>query len=132
VSMLKEKDAQKDAQILIVDDQEGIRNLLLETCLMLGYEAIATGSGEEALTLVENHDFQGVLLDVRMPGFDGRKTLEQILREGKKPRIIIISGYCDCEKKLEELSANPLVDAVLKKPFQLQELQALLEKKIKQ
>ena len=64
----------------MLDDQEGVRELLLETCLVLGYEYDAIDSGQEALGLVQKNNYQLVLVDMKMPGLDGLTTTEQILR----------------------------------------------------
>lgn len=120
----------EEAQILIVDDQEGIRKLLLEACSLLGYEAMAAASGQEALALMQEHHFQVALVDMRMPGLDGLGTTEQLLEIGKGLKIIVMTGYCDCESEIKEISRDLRIAAVLKKPFALEELQAFLEKNI--
>ncbi|MDD2212317.1 MAG: response regulator [Clostridia bacterium] len=120
----------KNTPILIVDDQEGIRKLLLETCGMLGYGAVAVASGQEALVLVPQHNFQVALVDMKMPGLDGLQTTEQLLATGGNLKIIMITGDDDYEGIIQENNTNCEVAAVMKKPFALEKLQALLEKNI--
>jgi two-component system response regulator (stage 0 sporulation protein F) len=120
----------KNAQVLIVDDQEGIRKLLLETCLILGYEAEATDSGQEALELVKKNKYQLALVDMKMPGLDGLKTTKQILEMIEQLRIVMITGFDDSEDDLKEVRNNPQIVAVLKKPFAIEKLGKILEENI--
>lgn len=118
------------AQILIVDDQEGIRSFLLETCQILGYSAEATACGREALELIANRNYQLAFVDLKMPGLDGQKTIQEIVEKRKNIKVIVITGYSDSDKKYAELLSSPQVLAILKKPFTLEELQTILEKNI--
>ncbi|MGI6587934.1 MAG: response regulator [Peptococcia bacterium] len=118
----------KRTQVLIVDDQEGVRELLLETCFLLGYEAMAVNSGLEALDLVQKHDFQIVLVDMKMPGLNGLRTTERLLATEKNLNIIVMSGFCECESEIEEIYSHLNVAAVMKKPFNLEELKSILDK----
>ncbi|MDD2432244.1 MAG: response regulator [Clostridia bacterium] len=118
------------ARVLIVDDQEGVRQLLQETCLLLGYEAMTAKSGLEALDLVQKHNFQIALVDMKMPGLNGLSTTERLLATGKHLNIIVMSGFCDGESEISELSSHLDVAAVMKKPFDLEELKVVLEKNI--
>jgi len=120
----------KDSQVLIVDDQEGIRKLLLETCLILGYEAEATDSGREALDLVKKNYYQVALIDMKMPGLDGLMTTKQILEIAKQLKVVMITGFLDVDNDLKEISTLPQVVAVMKKPFALEELQKILAENI--
>lgn len=121
------------AQILIVDDQEGIRNLLRETCLVLGYAAEVTDSGQEALRLIENGAYQIAIVDLMMPGLNGVDTIKQLMEKTENLKIIVVTGLNEFEEQdagITELLANPRVLALLKKPFSLKELQKILEKNI--
>lgn len=118
----------KRTQVLIVDDQEGVRELLLETCCLLGYEAMAVDSGLEALDLVQKHSFQIVLVDMKMPGLNGLGTTERLLATGQNFNIIVMTGFCDCENEIGEIYSHLNVAAVMKKPFDLEDLKVVLEK----
>ena len=64
--------------ILIVDDEQGIREALSSILADEGYEPVAVSSGEECLTLLEERSIDLVLLDVWLDGIDGLDTLERI------------------------------------------------------
>lgn len=115
-------------RVLIVDDQEGIRQLLEETCLLLGYEVMTARAGLEALALVEKHDFQAVLLDWKMPGLNGFHTTERLLARNEQLKIIMMSGFWVTEEEIGGILSHLDIAAVLKKPFDLLELQLVLEK----
>lgn len=80
----------KKDKVLIVDDDEGMRQTLT-VILKDEYTVLTAGSGEEALTKM-NHDIQVVLLDIRLPGIDGVKTLEQLVADYPDIQCIMISA----------------------------------------
>ena len=65
-------------KVLVVDDEENIRNLLSAFLAKEGYEVIVAANGEEALELVATANPQVVLLDVTMPGVDGIEVCERL------------------------------------------------------
>ena len=81
------------AQILIVDDESGIRESLQGILEDEGYSSNATASGEECLELLRKSSFDVLLLDVWLPGIDGLETLEKIRALEDPPEVIMISGH---------------------------------------
>jgi two-component system nitrogen regulation response regulator NtrX len=79
--------------ILIVDDESGIRDSLKGVLEDEGYQAGEAGSGEACLSLLEKHDFDVVLLDVWLPGMDGLDTLQRVRALDNPPEVIMISGH---------------------------------------
>lgn len=82
--------------LLLVDDHELMRSglaMLLEECL--GHRVIETGSGEEAISLMQSKSVDLVLLDVRMPEQDGLWTLEQMRARRPDLPILMLSAYAD-------------------------------------
>ncbi|MGH9325096.1 MAG: sigma-54-dependent transcriptional regulator [Terriglobia bacterium] len=79
--------------ILIVDDEAGIRQSLVNILQDEGYTAEATESGEGCLAALESKKFDLVLLDVWLPGMDGIQTLEKIQALESVPAVIMISGH---------------------------------------
>ena len=72
------------ARILIVDDDEAIRELLKEFFQGLGYEMTTAANGSEALTMISQHDFDCIISDHVMPDMNGLELLEQLMRTGKE------------------------------------------------
>jgi len=79
--------------ILIIDDESGIRDSLTGVLEDEGYKTAAAESGEACLELLRNRSFDVVLLDVWLPGIDGLDTLQQIREIDNAPEVIMISGH---------------------------------------
>ncbi len=86
-----------ESTVLIVDDEEGIRESLSGIFEDEGYEVLTSSSGEEALKVLKEQNPDLILLDVWLPGIDGIKTLKEI--KGLKPDlpVIMISGHGNIE-----------------------------------
>ncbi len=79
--------------ILIVDDEEGIRQSLQGVLEDEGYKAAATASGESCLEILRKRPCDVVLLDIWLTGMDGLETLEKIRTLDDPPEVIMISGH---------------------------------------
>jgi len=79
--------------ILIVDDESGIRDSLKGVLEDDGYQTGEAGSGESCLDLLDKRAFDVVLLDVWLPGMDGLDTLQKIRELDNPPEVIMISGH---------------------------------------
>jgi two-component system nitrogen regulation response regulator NtrX len=79
--------------ILIVDDESGIRDSLKGVLEDDGYQTGEAESGESCLDLLDKHAFDVVLLDVWLPGMDGLDTLQKIRELDNPPEVIMISGH---------------------------------------
>src|SRR5271170_7433716 len=79
--------------VLIVDDEAGIRESLAGILNDEGYSASVAGSGEACLDLLRKTAFDVVLLDIWLPGVDGLETLERIRELENPPEVIMISGH---------------------------------------
>ncbi len=79
--------------ILIVDDERGIRESLSGVLADEGYSASAAESGELGLALIRKSAFDVVLLDIWLPGIDGLDTLEKIRALDNPPEVVMISGH---------------------------------------
>ena len=79
--------------ILIVDDESGIRQSLQGVLEDEGYKASVAESGEACLEFLRKRAFHVVLLDVWLPGMDGLETLEKIREIENAPEVIMISSH---------------------------------------
>ncbi len=113
------------AKILIIDDQEGIRQLLAETCLMLGYEVKTAANGQEAYDLVCQEDFQVAFVDMKMSGINGYETMKLIREKRKGLKGVFMTGYDEPDPELK----SEMI--VLIKPFNLEKVKEVLEKLLK-
>jgi len=105
-------------RILVVDDEEGIRNLVRKVLERNGFQVIEADSGEAALALLGTNPTPIDLLvsDMMMPGMGGRALATQVTRNRPGTRILFISGYTeDAEVQSGRLAPGT---AFLAKPFQ--------------
>ena len=112
------------ATILIVDDEERIREVVKEYCLMEKYEVIEASAGLEALEMVKNNDIDLIVLDVMMPKLDGLSAFSKI-KEIKKIPTIILSARSEEYDKLVGFELG--VDDYVTKPFSPKELMARIK-----
>ncbi|MCF6237986.1 MAG: ATP-binding protein, partial [Candidatus Marinimicrobia bacterium] len=83
--------------ILVVDDDDSIRSLIIDTLQPLGYNIIPASTGAEALELSRmiEQDIDLLLSDVIMPGINGKQLADIIVQEQPQIRVILMSGYTD-------------------------------------
>ena len=74
--------------ILVVDDDESIRNALRKFLVQQGYEVLTAATGEEALTSLDRHKVASMLLDVNLPGASGIELVPRILE--REPHIALL------------------------------------------
>jgi len=89
------------ANILIVDDEEVVRLSQLRTLADAHCNAAVAWNGAEALQVMEQHPFDVVLLDLRMPGPDGMSVLKTIKERWPESEVVIITGYPSIETAKE-------------------------------
>jgi len=86
-----------EATVLIVDDEENIRQSLSGIFEDEGYDVITAGSGEEAIKILKNQNPDLVMLDVCLPGMDGIQSLTEIKKVRPDLPVIMISGHGNIE-----------------------------------
>jgi two-component system nitrogen regulation response regulator NtrX len=117
-------------KILIVDDEEGIRESLASILRDERYAVEAVSSAEEALDRITKSDFQVILLDVWLPGIDGMEALSRIQAIRRAPAVIMISGHGSIETAVRatKLGAFDFVE----KPLSLEKVIVLVRNAIQQ
>ncbi len=92
--------------ILVVDDEEGIRKVLGITLSDMGYNVSTAANGEEALKLFREVVPQIVLTDIKMPSIDGLELLGKIKEEIPDTEVIMITGHGDMALAIESLQKD--------------------------
>ena len=116
--------------ILVIDDEEMLRDVLKEVLSMVGLSAMFAGSGAEGLELFrQNRDrINLVLLDVLMPEMGGVETYKAIYEIDDRMKFLFMSGFPDNEAlAIRELTGD---FAFIKKPFSVQEIISTIKKMI--
>ena len=111
-------------QVLVVDDDEGVRELMVMALSSAGYEVVSAPDGAAALQLLATALPAVILLDLLMPTMDGwefARLYEQ--RPGPHAPIIVLTAARDAQARAAEIKA----DAWLAKPFHLDALFACVE-----
>lgn len=113
--------------ILAVDDLQENRELVARNLSRIGHIVVTAASGEEALRALGQSDVDVVLLDLMMPGMDGREVLKRIKEhpDWRATPVIVISGSQDMDRIIECIEAG--ADDYLFKPFNPVLLQARIK-----
>ena len=111
-------------KILIVDDEQGIREVIKEYCLLENYEVIEAENGLEAIEKIKTNDIDIIVLDIMMPKLDGYSALQKI-KEIKNIPVILLSARKEEFDKL--MGFNLGSDDYLTKPFSPRELIARIK-----
>jgi signal transduction histidine kinase/ActR/RegA family two-component response regulator len=108
---------QNQPNILVVDDEECVRELLRDLLESEGCRVYMAGGGREALALFEARQFDGVFTDVGMPGMSGWELAHAIRQHSEMIPIAVITGWGEAVGSNEQKEAG--VDWVITKPFTL-------------
>ncbi len=116
--------SRENLRILIVDDEEPLRNLLKASFLRSGYDVVAVSNGSEALSVFESQRIDLVLLDVIMPGIDGFAVCQQ-LREKSEVPIVMLTAMNRPDDIVRGFDIG--ADDYIPKPFTFREVEVRLE-----
>lgn len=118
----------KDYVILIVDDDETLRNVAAFDFKRKGFTVLSAGSGNEAFELVKKNRVDLVLSDMRMPDGDGMALLEKIRAHNPEiPIVALMTGFSDStEQECIEKGASK----VFQKPFDRKQLMDFVYKSL--
>jgi len=108
-------------KILVVDDEEPVRELMREILEDEGCEVSVAKEGFEALALFEKSDFDAVFTDVGMPGMSGWELARAIREQGSSVPMAVITGWGEVVGTNENIEATR-VDWVLTKPFSMAQI----------
>lgn len=107
-------------KLLIVDDQNGIRVLLVEVFNSEGYQTFQASNGKLALEIVTEESPDLVLLDMKIPGMDGLDILKHIKRINSSIKVIMMTAYGELDMIKEATDLGALMHFT--KPFDIDEL----------
>jgi two-component system OmpR family response regulator len=112
------------AHLLIVEDDELLRDGLAAQLTQMGHQVTTSGDGLDAQILLEDNRFDGIVLDLGLPLMDGMSLLRWIRRRLTALPVLILTARDGVEDRVEGLNAG--ADDYLTKPFNMAELQARL------
>ena len=120
---------EKNAKILIVDDDENIRKTMRTILEDEGYTVDEATNGNEAIELTKQTAYNIALLDIRLPDMEGIELLELLKDPVPKTRKIMITGYPSMQNAITAL--NKKADAYLIKPVDIQKLLNIVKEQLK-
>lgn len=110
--------------VLVVDDEDQIRQLIRETLEQAGYEVEEASNGKQGLERYRSKPSDLVIMDILMPDQDGLESIMTLRREFPASRVIAITGGSDMIGILNFLDVAKMLGArrTLQKPFDMQTL----------
>ncbi len=112
--------------VLIVDDQAGVRHLLDAVVKEEGHQSFMGANGLEAVEFVKSSTPDLIFMDIRMPGMDGTQALEIILKMNLNIEIVMMTAFA--EKEVIDKAANGNVRYLIK-PFDIDEIRSIIRHK---
>jgi len=120
---------EKKIKILVVDDEEIMRNLLTDVLTDAGYKVIAVKDGREAVEKVKKINFAIAFIDVHMPVMNGVETLKTIKKIKPQTRIVMMDSFPD--ELLEQAKREGAITCI-HKPFEINEVTKITEDVVEQ
>jgi len=113
-------------KVLIVDDEEPIRDVLQEFITLLGYEAQTAANGWEALEKIDHEFFDLIITDMHMPGMNGLDLIKSVKKDHPTIDLVAITGYNTDYRYTDviEVGASDFIT----KPFEYNELEAKINR----
>jgi DNA-binding NtrC family response regulator len=106
--------------ILVVDDEQGMRNFLVKTLVPRCHFVMEAGSAEEGSELLGAHHVDLIILDISLPGKSGVAWLKELRDQGFSGEVILITAFADLDTAIEALRAGAS-DFILK-PFRVPQI----------
>lgn len=113
-------------KILIIDDEQGIRDVLCQQFADLGYTVAAAANGQEAVEKASREKFNLAVCDLKMPKWDGIRTLKELKKVAPHIEVIMATAYGNIETAVQSIKMGAY--DFIQKPFNLDEISALAER----
>jgi excisionase family DNA binding protein len=104
-------------RILVVDDEQAVRDLLAKTLETADYEVDTAPDGATAIEYLKANGYDLLVTDLRMPGMDGLSVIREGRRKSADMPVIVITGYSSEASAIEAINLG--VSGYLTKPFRL-------------
>lgn len=115
-------------KILVADDSATVRHLILKFLEGEGYEIVTTSDSANVVDLIDQINPDLVISDIMMPGMDGYTFVRHIRKEKARESLPIIIMSTKNKETMEDLFVSYGISGYLQKPFEKEQLVALIEK----
>ncbi|MDD1769116.1 MAG: response regulator [Methanomassiliicoccales archaeon] len=112
-------------KVLIIDDEEGIREILTDILKARDFDVTSAGTGEQGLKEVSESHFNVVILDIRLPDMTGIQILEKIEQLSPDTQVILVTAYASVDTAVEAVRKKAY--DYIAKPFKIEKLVASIE-----
>ena len=112
-------------RILLVEDSAPLRKPVVKALKASGYAVDATGDGAEGWLMAQDHDYDVIILDIMLPGMDGREILRRMRAAGNETPVLFLTAKDAIEDRVAGLRLG--ADDYLTKSFAIEELLARVE-----
>jgi two-component system response regulator PilR (NtrC family) len=112
--------------ILIVDDEQSMRDFLAIMLRKEGYEVVTVEDGAEAIKAIEEDIYDLVITDIKMPGIDGLQVLRCVKRASPNTLVIVITAYSSTEDAVFAIKQGAL--DYITKPFEIEKIKLVIKK----
>ena len=113
-------DQEMEAKVLLVDDEQDFLETLSSRLEMRGLKVSAVTSGEQAIAVAKEQEYDAIVVDLSMPGIDGLETLKRIKANNPNAEIIMLTGHGSVASGVEAMKLG--AGDFLQKPVELTEL----------
>jgi len=114
------------AKILVIDDEESMRNFMEIMLSKEGYAVETAGSGLKALGKVKETDYDLIIADLNMPEMDGIEVLKQVKKTKTDQDLIVMTAYASVDTAIEAMKQGAA--DYITKPFKIDEIKLTIEK----
>ena len=116
----------KEDLILVVDDEEPVRDVVSKLVKHIGYPVLMAANGKQALDLMRKEPVTILITDIKMPVMDGLQLLQEIRKMGSKTDVIMVTAYGEVESYLKAMSLGAA--EYINKPIRIKELKQIVHK----
>ncbi len=117
---------QKKVRVLIVDDEINFSSVVSEELTHGGFYVEQASDGKDALKLLQQGEYDVVLLDINMPQLSGIDVLKKFQRDDLPPEFIMITGYASVQTAIEAMKLGAY--DYITKPYRIEKLKTLIAK----
>ena len=114
------------ARILIVEDEESVRDFVSRVLTMHGHSVLIAKDGAEAVDLMDSHHFDLLLSDIAMPMMDGISLALKVRASRPHVPILLMTGFADERQRAHNLTL--LIEGLITKPFNMDQLLTVVNK----
>ena len=121
---------ERNMRVMIVDDEEVLRDVLEVVLRRDGFDVVLAASGEEALNLLDNEEVDLIILDVMLPGISGIDTLRAIRISNPTLPVVVITAFSSIDGAIEAMKFGAF--HYIPKPFKNEEVVLTVNKALEQ